>query len=72
VAPHCKFTRKAMRHWENSKTTGTPNRKSPWAHACDTVSYVTYRFFGQPKKTGRRGEYRGAGRADRADELRHW
>ncbi|HWU91596.1 MAG TPA: hypothetical protein VN253_30220, partial [Kofleriaceae bacterium] len=73
VAPHCEFTRKAMRKWENLKTTGTPNRRSPWAHACDTVSYVTYRFFGKPKPPpGSRGEYRGAGRYDRAAELRDW
>jgi hypothetical protein len=71
VAPHCAFTRKAMRQWENSKTTGRPNRQSEFAHVCDTVSYVTYRFFGKPKIKSR-GEYRGAGRHDRATELRDW
>ncbi len=70
VAPHCEFTRKAMRQWENKN--GIPNRRSEFAHACDAVSYVSYRFFGKPKIKRKPLEYRGAGLHDRAEQLRGW
>ena len=67
--PHCTDTARAMRMWPNKN--GIPDRKSEFAHLCDTVSYPVYRFFGKPKIKGR-SEYRGGERFDRAADLRGW
>lgn len=69
--PHNLEINTAMAQWENHKITGQPNRRSKFAHACDAVSYPVYRVFGKPKPRSS-GEYRGAGRHDRAAELRDW
>lgn len=63
--PTCVRINKAMRNWENRN--GAPYRRSEYAHLCDAVSYVIYRFFGVPKKKRTRLEYRSVGRHDRAD-----
>lgn len=63
---------KAMRSWENNKFTGQPNRRSQFAHACDAVSYVVYRFFGKPKVRKTKHEYRSIGKRTRASELAVW
>lgn len=47
VHPRCERIVRAMRNWENRN--GAPYRKSDFAHLCDAVSYVIYRFFGRPK-----------------------
>lgn len=70
VAPWCEHTIRAMRSWENKN--GVPNRRSKYAHLCDAVSYVVYRFFGTPRKQKGKLEYRGLGRFNRARELRGW
>jgi hypothetical protein len=36
-----------MKSWPNKN--GAPDRRSDFAHVCDAVSYVIYRFFGRPK-----------------------
>lgn len=67
VAPNCERTIRAMRSWENRN--GAPYRRSNYAHICDAVTYVVYRFFGKPKGRGRKREYRSVGRFDRGDEF---
>lgn len=59
-------TNRAMRSWENRG--GVPYRKSDYAHLCDAVSYVIYRFFGVPKaRKGKKAAYHSVGRFDRGD-----
>ena len=48
VAKHCAQTARAMRLWETRN--GLPYRRSPFAHLCDCVGYVVYRFWARPKK----------------------
>lgn len=60
-------TNRAMKRWEHRD--GVPYRKSKYAHLCDAVSYVIYRFFARPKKSGGTNEYRSAGKRSRAAEL---
>lgn len=69
VAKHCTRTAEALRSWEMRH--GAPYRRSDFAHLCDAVTYVVYRFFGVPKvpRVGR-PEYHGAGLFSRADEMR--
>lgn len=65
---HNERINRAMRSWENRS--GAPNRRSDFAHLCDAVSYVIYRFFGVPKvKRKAKLEYRSIGRHDRRDTL---
>jgi hypothetical protein len=69
VAPWCEHTVRAMRSWENRA--GVPYRRSKYAHLCDAVSYVVYRFFGRPKPKRGKVEYRSVGeRFDRGDSFR--
>lgn len=51
VAPHCTGIIRAMKNWPNNKT-GVPDRRSEFAHLCDAVSYVIYRFFAKLKPQG--------------------
>jgi len=67
VARHCVRTAEALRNYENKN--GVPNRRSKWAHVVDAVTYVGYRLYGRPKKTGK-SEYFSAGKRTRADEIR--
>ncbi|MDQ3295084.1 MAG: hypothetical protein M3619_00680 [Myxococcota bacterium] len=69
---HNERVNRAMRSWENSKVSGQPNRRSDFAHLCDSVSYVIYRFFGKPKVKGAKQEYRGVDRRTRAHDMRAW
>lgn len=63
---HNERINRAMRSWENRN--GAPYRRSDFAHLCDAVSYVIYRFFGVPRATKKaRVEYRSVARFDRAD-----
>lgn len=66
VARHCIHVIRAMRSWENKN--GFPNRKSRFAHVCDAVSYVDYRFYGRPK-VKRTLEYKSAGKHSRTADL---
>lgn len=45
--PTVKRTIEAMLNWERKN--GVPNRKSPYAHVSDAVSYPVFRIFGRPK-----------------------
>lgn len=65
VRPQCLSVIRAMGRWENKG--GVPYRKSEYAHLCDAVTYVIYRFFGRPKVRKGKREYRGVGRFDRGD-----
>jgi hypothetical protein len=69
---HCEVANRAMGRWENSKTTGQPNRRSDYAHVCDAISYVVYRFFGKPFVKAAKATYRSVDRRRRADEMRVW
>jgi len=64
VLKHCTRTIKAMRSWENKN--GIPNRRSDFAHICDAVTYVIFRFFGKPATKRGHGGYDGVGGFDRA------
>lgn len=64
---HCLRINRAMRDWENNKTTGAPNKHSELAHLCDAVSYIIYRLFGTPKVKGGTPGYHGAGRFKRGE-----
>lgn len=69
--PHNEHTNRAMRRWQNKD--GIPHRKSDYAHLCDAVSYVIYRFFARPKKRGGgKNEYRSVGKHSRGSELSVW
>ena len=59
-----------MRSWENRN--GVPYRRSDYAHLCDAVSYVIYRFFGRPKVKGGPPEFRAVGKLTRKDEFKRW
>ncbi|MBA2718921.1 MAG: hypothetical protein H0U52_06740 [Chloroflexi bacterium] len=61
---------RAMQVWENRG--GAPNRRSDYAHLCDAVSYVVYRFFGRPKVKAPKLEYRGIGKLDRKELFKRW
>ncbi len=65
---HNETTNRAMRSWENSKSSGQPNRSSDYAHPIDAATYPIYRFFAVPKTKSPRGEYRGASRFDRGSD----
>ena len=72
VSLHCTTTVNEFRQWENKN--GIPNRSSEFAHGCDAVTYVLYRFFGRPKPkkkevTEPRG-YTGVRRLTRGSEMR--
>jgi hypothetical protein len=69
---HCVEVNRALAQWENNKITKQPNRRSPFAHMADAVSYVVYRFFGVPKVKGSGKEYRSVGKRTRADELKRF
>lgn len=68
VSPRCKRIATAMRLYPNLH--GKPDRRSEHAHWIDTVTYVTFRFWGAVKPAkGRRLEYRSVGqRFDRGTE----
>lgn len=55
VHTRCERIIRAMRSWENRN--GAPYRRSDYAHLCDAVSYVIYRFFGRPKVKGGKVTY---------------
>lgn len=46
ILRRCKGSIKAMRNWDIKAQ--TPNRTSEFAHVCDGLSYVIYRFYGRP------------------------
>lgn len=69
VTPECLEVARAMKSWENRD--GAPYRRSDFAHICDAVSYPVYRFFGSPKAS-RPGQYRGAARFGRREQLKGW
>lgn len=45
--PTVRRTIEAMLNWERKN--GVPNRKSPYAHISDSVSYPVFRLFGKPR-----------------------
>jgi hypothetical protein len=55
ASPHCKQAINGMKSWPNKL--GIPHRRSQFAHVCDAVSYVIYRFFGRPKAGGEPSKY---------------
>lgn len=59
---------RAMREWQNLKSTGTPDKNAEPAHVCDAGTYPIYRIFGAPKVKGT-AAYKGAGKRTRADEI---
>lgn len=67
---HNERTNRAMKCWNNKN--GTPHRNSDYAHICDAVSYVIYRFFGVPRVKRGKLEYKSVGKSTRAAELKGW
>ena len=66
-APHCVRVNRAMKSWNNKN--GTPHRGSDFAHVCDAVSYVIYRFFGRPKVKGSKSEFKQIAKFTRRQEF---
>jgi hypothetical protein len=66
-ATHCVRVPRAMKSWPNKN--GTPDRRSDFAHVCDAVSYVIYRFFGRPKVKGSKAEFRAMAKFSRRQEF---
>lgn len=68
AARHCDRVHVAMRSWENRG--GAPYRRSPYAHVCDSVTYVLYRFFGRPKVKRAEQRYESVRRFSRKEAFR--
>ena len=66
-SPRCVRVNRAMRSWPNKN--GAPHRHSDFAHICDAVSYVIYRFFGRPRVKGSWAEFRAMTKFSRRREF---
>lgn len=66
--PHCVRVNRSMKSWMNKN--GAPHRHSEFAHVCDSVSYVIYRFFGRPKVKGIKSEFGAIAKVHSAPRIR--
>ncbi len=66
-ATYCVRTNRAMKSWPNKN--GLPDKGSDFAHVCDAVSYVIYRFFGRPRIKGDKAEFRQIAKFSRSQEF---
>lgn len=58
---------RSLKHWEMKN--GAPHRRSEFAHACDAVTYVCWRFFPRRRATGKAG-YRSVKKLGRRKSMR--
>lgn len=68
--PACEPVNEAMKKWPNKN--GIPNRRSQYAHMCDAVTYVVYRFCAKPRGRGGAGggKFETVTKFTRRDELK--